>query len=372
MYRYLLVTLLLTGCAVGPDYHRPIVPGTDAGGWMTPVDGAPFDGEPWHSLGDPVLTGLIESAIAHNPDVREAEANLREARAQRDATAGQRLPELTASASAEEDQISANGQLPVRQIPHFNRRFSLFDAGFDASWEIDLWGGTRRAVEGAERHVEAVSARQRDTMLQVVAEVARSYAELRGSQAAVAAQRADADAQSGISRLIHQRFEAGEASNVDDVRAQAQARDTAAAIAGKEAAIHAAANELALLTGRPPEELAGLAATTAPIPLPPARVAAGMRSDLLRRRADIRAAEADLAAATSDVGVETANLFPTVSLVGSLGQQARHGSDLGTSASTYFNIGPSLRWGIFAGGSIRARIRAADARADASRARRAR
>jgi outer membrane protein TolC len=105
------------------------------------------------------------------------------------------------------------------------------------------------------------------------------------------------------------------------------------------------------------------------IPMPPASVAVGLRSDVLRRRPDIRAAEADLAAATSDVGVETANLFPTVSLLGSVGQQAQHPGDLGQGASTYFTIGPSLHWPIFAGGSIRAQLRGAHARADAAGAR---
>jgi NodT family efflux transporter outer membrane factor (OMF) lipoprotein len=364
------LALLLQGCAVGPDYHRPVVNGAD-GGWSagTSPDTAPVDVSPWQSLGDPVLTQLIESALAHNPDLREAEANLRAARAQRDAAAGYKLPELDATASATEQQLSANGELPVDQIPHFNRRFSLYDVGFDASWEIDLWGGTRRTVEAAQRRSEAAAERQHDALLQVVAEVVRTYAELRGSQANLAAARRDAEAQKGIAGLVHQRFVAGEASNLDDARADSQAHNTAAAVAGIEASVHAAANELALLTGRPPEALVDLATSAGQIPLPPASVAVGLRSDVLRRRPDIRAAEADLAAAISDVGAETAHLYPTVSLLGSVGQQAQHGSDLGQGASTYFNIGPSLHWPIFAGGSIRAQIRGADARADAAGAR---
>jgi NodT family efflux transporter outer membrane factor (OMF) lipoprotein len=327
------------------------------------------DVAPWRSLGDPLLTELIEAAVAHNLDLREAQANLGAARAQRDAAAGHKLPELTAAGSAGEQQISANGELPVNHIPQFERRFSLYDVGFDASWEIDLWGGTRRSVEAAKRRTEAAAARQHDTLLRVVAEVVRTYAELRGNQASLAATRKDADAQSGIAQLVRQRFAAGEASNLEDARAQAQAHNAAAAVAGIDASVHATANELAVLTGRAPESLAGLAASDAAIPLPPASIAMGLRSDILKRRPDIRAAEADLAAATNDVGVETANLFPKVSLVGSLGQQAQHPGDLGQGASTYFNIGPSLQWPLFSGGSIRAQIRAADARADAAAAR---
>ena len=363
--------LVLHGCAVGPDYHRPAVSGVD-GGW-TPAarasDNAPVDVTPWRSLGDPALTGLIDEAVAHNLDLREAQANLRAARAQRDAAAGHKLPELNATASAGEQQVSANGELPVNHIPQFNRRFSLFDVGFDASWEIDLWGGTRRTVEAAERRTEAAAAREHDTLLQVVAEVVRTYAQLRGSQANLAAARQDAEAQNGIASLVHQRFAAGEASNLDDARAESQAHSATAAVAGIDASVNAAANELALLTGRPPESLTELAASEGAIPLPPASIAMGLRSDILRRRPDVRAAEEDLAAATSDIGAEKANLFPTVSLVGAFGRQAQHPGDLGDGSSTYFNVGPSLHWPVFAGGSIRAQIRSADARADAAGAR---
>jgi NodT family efflux transporter outer membrane factor (OMF) lipoprotein len=358
----------LQGCTVGPEFHRPNISGA-AGDWVTQANTSPVDVVPWQSLQDPLLTQLIEAAIAHNLDLREAQANLRAARAQRDAVVGRRLPELDATAAVSKQQLSDNGELPVRQIPHFDRRFSLYDVGFDASWEIDLWGGTRRAVEAATRRADAAGAREQDTLLQVVAEVVRTYAGLRGSQASLAATRKDAEAQSGIAMLVHQRFAAGEASNLEAVRAESQARSAAAAVAGVDATVHAAVNTLALLTDRPPESLASQVDHTAPVPLPPASIAVGLRSDVLRRRPDIRAAEAELAAATSDVGVETANLFPSVSLVGALGQQSENGGDLGKGTSTYYNIGPSLHWPIFAGGSIRARIRAADARAAATAAR---
>lgn len=359
--------VLLLGCTVGPDYHRPTVAGAD-NSWIAPVDTSTITSDPWRPLDDPVLTDLLQAAATHNLDLRAAQANLRESRAQRDAAAGQRLPELAATASATAEQLSANGELPVTEIPHFNRRFSLYDVGFDASWEIDLWGGTRRTVEGAQRRLEAAAAHEQDTLLQIEAEVVRTYAQLRASQASLTAARQDAEAQNGIAQLTHQRFKAGESSNLDDARTESQARATAAIVSGFDASLHAAAYELALLTGRPPESLTNLTLETVPVPLPPASVAVGLRSDVLRRRPDVRAAEADLAAATSDVGVETANLFPTVTLVGSAGQQARNSGDLAKSPSTYYNVGPSLRWPIFSGGTIRAQIRAANARTDAAAA----
>jgi len=224
----------LQGCAVGPNYHRPKIEGADNAGWTNAAaNTAPVNAAPWNSLGDPALEQLIEAAIAHNLDIREAQANLRAARAQRDAAAGRQLPELAATVSATRQQISANGELPVNQIPHFDRRFSLFDAGFDASWEIDLWGGTRRTIEAAQRRVDAADARQRDTLLRVVAEAVRTYAEMRGNQLSTGAARRDAEAQSAIADLVHQQFSAGEASNLDDVNAASQAHSAAATITGQ-------------------------------------------------------------------------------------------------------------------------------------------
>jgi NodT family efflux transporter outer membrane factor (OMF) lipoprotein len=253
-------------------------------------------------------------------------------------------------------------------MPGFDRNYSLFDTGFDASWEIDLWGGTRRAVEAARRRIEAADAQRHEVRLRIVAEVARAYAELRGAQAEAAALRAEADAQRTTASLVRQMTAAGETGAIDAAQAEAQARSAQAALPGAEARIIAAANMLALLTAQPPEALQPRLLAPAPIPPAPALMAVGLRSDVLRRRPDITAAEAQLAAATADVGSETANLFPRLSLMGSLGQQARNISDIGADNSTRFQIGPSLRWPVFAGGRIRAQIRAAHTRADGAAA----
>lgn len=364
-----LVFLSLGACTVGPDYERPKIGGTETGGWVQPdATLTEVELEPWRALGDPLLVELIERAGTANLDLRQAEARLREARAGRDAAAGRTLPQLAANGSATEQQLSENGQLPLNSLPGFDRRFSLFDGGFDASWEIDLWGGGRRAVEAASRRIEAADAQRRETRLQVVAEVARIYAELRGAQAQAVELRAEAKAQRDIAKLVRQRFDAGEASRFDDVRAEAQARSAEAAIPGADARIRASAYALALLTAQPPEALADRLLTPAPMPEPPELVAAGLRSDMLRRRPDVAAAEAALAAATADVGVETANLFPRISLLGSIGQQSRSTDDFTSGGSTRFSVGPSFHWPIFAGGTIRAQIRASKARADGAAA----
>lgn len=368
--RRLLIALplLATACTVGPNYQRPATPG-ETGAWTRPADTAAVAEDPWRVLGDPVLDRLIAQAAVASPDVLEAAARLREARALRDAAAGRRLPEIDLTGSAQRQQVSRNGQLPVANIPGFDRNYPLFDVGFDASWEIDLWGGNRRAVESAARQQQATAARLADTRLQVAAEVVRTYAALRGAQASLASAREDAGAQAETSRLVKLRFEAGEAARFDDSRASSQARTTAAAIPTLEADARAAANSLAVLTGQPPEAMVALAATPAPLPTPPDSFGVGLRSDTLRRRADVRAAEADLAAATADVGVETARLFPKVSLVGGFGQQARKLGDLGSGDSTRFQFGPSLSWPILDFGRIRAQIGASNGRADQAAAR---
>jgi len=360
-----LVPLLLAGCTVGPDHARPAVAGETAS-WIGPA--ALGDAEPgwWRRIDDPMLAELIAAAAARNLDVREAEARLREARAERDAAAGRALPTLSAASSASRNQISENGQFPAGRIPGFERRFDLFDGGFDASWEIDLWGGNRRSVEAAQARSEAAEAARREVRLATVAEVVRAYAELRGGQARVAAIAAEAEAQAGVARLTAQRERAGESSVLERARADVAAASARAAIAPAQAEADAAAFRLALLTGQPPEALIERLRAPSVQPMLPPDIPAGLRADVLRRRPDVARAERDLAAATADVGVATAELFPRFSLIGAVGQQSRSVSGLGSGGSTRFSIGPQLHWPLFEGGRIRAQIRAADARADAA------
>ncbi len=364
----LAAPILLAACTVGPDYHRPATPG-EAGAWVSRTGTGDVDLVPWAGLGDPILSDLITRAVAANLDIAEAQAKLREARAQRGVTRAQGLPSASLSGSAEQIRTSLNGQFPAKNIPFYDRNFSLFDAGFDVSWEIDLWGGQRRALQSADRQIDATRARVGDVRLQTVAEVVRTYAQLRGAQASLANVRANAKSAGDTARIVGERFRAGEAARFDDSRAEEQARTAAADIPGLEADVRAAAFKLGLLTGRAPEDVAALIEPAAPLPAPPANVAVGARADVLRRRPDIRAAEADLAAATANIGVETASLYPRLSLSGSFSQQARQTGDLFSGSSFGFAVGPRLSWAIFDAGKVRAQIRAADARADQAAAR---
>ena len=358
------LALVLSGCTVGPDYERPATTVNEA--WLTPVDGAEVDARWWTTLGDRLLDDLVASAVAGNKDLAEAGARLREARASRDAARGRAAPQGGTSAASTGNRLSENGLLPVGKVPGLGPDLTLHDVGFDASWELDLWGGSRRAVESAEARAQAADEARRGVLIQIVAEVVRTYVDLRAAQALTLAASAEADAQDAIVALVAERVRVGVASRVDLQRAEAQARATAAAVPGFESDAVSAAYRLALLLGRPPEDLADVLARPVPLPAPPAAVTAGLRSDVLRRRPDVRLAERELAASTADVGVATAELYPRISLLGGIGFQARDPGDLLSAASLRFLAGPSLRWPIFSGGRIRAQIRAADARSDAA------
>jgi len=355
----------LAGCtAVGSDYAPPKT--VVAAKWIAPVDEHAPDQQWWRSLNDPTLDRLVELALAGSLDLREAQARLREARAQRDAVRGQSYPEVTASGTVTENRLSENGQLPIGDLPGFDPTFSLFDLGFDASWEIDLWGRNRRATEGADARAQAAGEGLRGATLSLIAEVCRTYVDLRAAQARQASARADATAQAKIAQLVGERYRAGEASRFDFARADAQAQSTASIVDNLEADARAAAYRIAVLTGRPPEAVVAALLPPADLPQSPGSISAGLRSDLLRRRPDIRQAERELAASVADVGVATADLFPRFSLIGSIGQQSRTAGDLTAGDSTRFQIGPALHWPLFSGGRMRALVRAADARSDAA------
>lgn len=358
-----LVALAAAACTVGPNYHRPATPG-EAGGWIDRADIAAPSADPWGRLNDPLLTALIARAEAANPDIAAAEAKLREARAMRGGAVAAGLPQVGAKGSAQRVELSENGELPLAQLPGFQRQFPLYDAGFDASWEIDLWGANRRSVEAASRQIAAATARMAGVRLQVAAEVARDYAQLRAAQASIAATAEDVSAREEFARLAATRLAAGEATGLDEAGARQQARGTRASLPALEASQRAAVASLAVLTGQTPEALLPILAPPAPVPQAPASVALGLRSEVLRRRPDVAAAEADLAAATAGIGVAVADYFPRITLSGSIEQQSRTTGLMTASGSTAFAAGPVLQWPIFDAGRIRANIRAAHARTD--------
>jgi len=360
--------LLLSACAVGPDYAPPEPRIADH--WMADASAGAVSAQSWwRDFDDPLLDSLVDEMLAGNPDLRVARARLAEARANRDATRGGRLPEASVSATGSQNRLSENGQFPVGQIPGFARDFGLFDFGFDASWELDLWGRQVRQVEAAQARSDAAALAVEGARLQLIAELSRAYVGLRLAQSDLETARGVLAARTRLANLVGLLAQAGETSRIEADRARGEAQTAQLAVTQAEASVRGSALQVARLVGAEPAALLPRLETPGAIPTPPEAIAAGLPSDLLRRRPDIRGAERDLAAATADIGVAQADLFPRLSLSLGIGQQARAVSDLLDEGSNRLQAGGGLFWPLFNGGRARAMVRAADARAQAAAAR---
>jgi multidrug efflux pump len=355
---------LLTGCTlVGPNYREPVaqVPTGFANQGQPGITTAAIDVAWWHGFQEDKLDQLVEQALARNHDIRIATARLREARAVRGVTQLDRYPIVTAQGSYNRQRLS-EAVTPSSG----NRDIELYNIGFDASWELDFFGRVRRSIEASTADVGAAEASRRDVVVSLLAEVARNYFELRGAQNQLAVARRNAENQSLLLDLTHALLDAGRGTELDVSRAEAQLNITLASIPPLETTINRAMYRLGVLIGAEPTAL--VADLSAPLPLPglPELVALGQPADLLRRRPDIRVAERNLAAATARVGVVTADLFPRVTLLGSIGLQAGSFLNVGQGGSERFSIGPSIFWAAFDLGRVRERIRVADARTEAA------
>jgi outer membrane protein, multidrug efflux system len=356
----ILGALALSACTVGPDYQQP---GSSAGdSWFSSsakkeqVSLDPMATQWWTVFRDPMLEKYIGQAAQNNKDVAIALANVRRARALRRQTGASLLPDVNAGGSASRSEgsenLSASGNTDAS---------SFFDAGFDASWELDIFGGNRRSVEAAEARIGSANANYQDVMLSVLSEVARNYYEARGLQKRIAITEENAKLFKQTSDLIQSRLDAGESSDFDLSRAQGQYQLTRARIPNLEAELQATIFTLSVLLGQPPEYLLEEMSKSQPLPAPPDVVPVGLRSDLLRRRPDVRIAERDLAVASAEIGVETSNLFPKFFLTGDAGSEARAFGQLFSAAGGFWSFGSLVQWPIFSGGEIRARIDAAEA-----------
>jgi NodT family efflux transporter outer membrane factor (OMF) lipoprotein len=357
---------LATACTVGPEYQRPDI---DVGqGWTAAPAAADEPAQDverwWQTFADPTLDRLVATALEQNLDVRQAGARVAEVRALRDAVAGGRYPAVGVSAGITRRRQSENGPIPINQIPGIERDQTIYELGFDAGWEIDVFGRTRRAVEAADARVAAAVDRQHGVQLTIVAETARSYFELLGARHELDALRAAIDASTKSVELVHRQQAAGEVPEA----AVAQAEAALAAVQAQQPLLQAkervAALSIGVLLGDLPEsELQLLDAGSADyVALKPVPV--GERADLLRRRPDVSAAERQLAAATADVGVATAELFPKIGIGANGGFQSLDAGDLLESTSETFGLAPLISWRIFDGGRVRAQIRASEARVE--------
>ena len=354
--------MLLSACAVGPVYHTPVqAPAAIADTDPAIVSPAPLEPAWWRSFGDAELDSLIGRALAANLDLRQAVARVDQARALFDDRNLDRFPRVTSDAgygrAREQEPGFTSTPVTVEQA----------EIGFDAAWEIDLFGRVSHGVEAAEADRDADRADLAGVRISVAAEVARNYLEFRGARARRQVTETNAQVQRQTLRLTRIRFAAGDEDPVDVESAQARLSATEASIPPLIAEEAHAAQRLAVLAGQRPGDLdAELAATPAAQPSRATQLAVGDVSDFLKRRPDVRAAERRLAAETARTGVATADLFPRVDVTGFIGLLSGDVSTLFKSSSNAWAISPNVAWAAFDLGGARARLRAQHARADES------
>lgn len=342
-------------------------------GKQTPPDvfaSAPVPGEvnpDWlQALDDPLLSDLVSEAASGNFDVARSTALLRQARAMAEAANGERFLQGGVSGSANRNQLSENGVIPVGRVPGFDRTYSLFDAGFDVSYEFDIWGRKRNTVRARLAEAEVAAQTRRATLLTVMAETARTYGQLRSlemQEKALSSRLASAREKLLLAEL---RKKHGEAPLSESITIAGQVDILAAQIPPLQGRIQVAMFQLALLSGRQPSELVERLAGTGTIPVLPDAILSGLPSDMLKRRPDVAAAAFQFDAERQRLKVAKADLFPRFFLLGSLGRQERDIDGIVSGGSGRYSIGPSFSWPIFQMGSIRARIRGADAGVDAA------
>ena len=350
--------LTLSACAVGPDYRTPeTAPAEIDRAASAPFDRSRFEAAWWQQFEDSTLDMLVGEALAENRELRIAFSRLRAARSIRDDDANDRFPTVTAGASAD---------IGKAQQPGFGEKrvnSERYDLGLDMVWELDLFGRIQRRIEASEAQSEAAEAELYQLQVSIIAELVDAYGQLRGAQLRERIARENLDNQLDSRQLTEHLREAGVGSELGVLRADARLASTEASLPLLQAQQTRSRNRIATLLGQRADQLS---VDLSPRELPAIAKALpiGDPAELLRRRPDILAAERQLAAATANVGVATADLFPRVNLSGFLGFIAGRGSQIGSSAAQAWGVAPSITWAAFDMGSVRARLRGAEADAD--------
>lgn len=355
-----VLAAVVFGCAaVGPDYSPPEPGAPEA--WSAELSRGltpgPAEGEDlarwWTVFGDPVLDRLMERAVEGNRDLKAARARLREARARRGIAGAGLFPTVDATGSASYGRSSANAGS--------GEESELYSVGFDASWEIDLFGRLRRSVEAADADLEAAGEDLGDTLVTLLSEVALNYTEARLFQARLDIAGRNLATQEETYSITRSLAEAGLTSSLDVERARLNLESTRALIPDLRAGLERARNRLAVLVGATPAELGTTLSSEGPVPAAGVGLAVGVPADTLRRRPDVRRAERRLAARTARVGVATAELYPVLTLPGSVGLRSVSTDDLFTADSRTWGLTPSLRWRVLDFGAVRRAIDVEDA-----------
>ena len=351
----LLAGLLLVGCAaVGPDYKPPEVATPKE--WNTQLSGG-LKGESvnprtlavwWLTFNDPVLTKLIDRAVAGNLDLSLARAHVREARARRGIAEANSYPSINSGGAVAKTRTS--------EATGGGLESDLYIAGFDATWELDVFGQNRRLVEAAGAALQASEEGLHDVMVSLLAEVALNYVEVRSYQMRLSIAEANRKAQEQTYAMTVTRSQTGLTSSLHVEQARYNLEETRSQIPPLQIGLEQAKNRLAVLLGEKPGSLTGELAQRQDIPTPPPEIAVGVPADVLRRRPDVRRAERALAAQTAAVGVATAELYPKFTLIGVIGLESLSLNTLVKKGSRAYAIGPSFAWNIFDAGRIRQNI----------------
>jgi NodT family efflux transporter outer membrane factor (OMF) lipoprotein len=355
---------LLAGCAVGPDYHPPKA-SASAQQWTSPLVGGETNGPAdlatwWKNFGDTNLDSLVTMAVQSNLTLRIAEAHVREARAERDVASGSFWPSVGSSGSYSRNRFGQNSFPPLPASTPLD--YNLYNASFDAAWELDIFGGTRRTIEAASAEIGVAEFGQRDVLVSLLAEVARNYIGARGYQQRLAITLQNIQVQQDILNLTSNRFENGLSSDLDVQQATALLTATEAEVPSLKTGFDESVHHLAVLLGQPPGALMDEMSVEKPIPLTPPVVPVGLPSDLLQRRPDVQKSERELAAATARIGTAKADLFPKFSLTGFAGLESISTANFFNYASRAWSAGPTMQWELFQAGSIRANVRVQNAR----------
>ncbi|MDG2304608.1 MAG: efflux transporter outer membrane subunit [Candidatus Binatia bacterium] len=371
---FALGALLLAGCPmIGPDFVKPDAP--VAPDWKVRPDahvevktGEQGQAEAealdyaawWKSFGDPTLDQLVEKAYRENRSLRIAGLRIVQAQARRGVAIGGLFPQSqSAGFGYQRTKLSENQLQDLSQV--IGSGFSTWGLGFDAAWEVDLWGRFRRNVESADAELVAALATYDDVLVSLVSEVAVTYIGVRTLQELLVVARTNESIQARSLQIAQGRFDNGFVSELDVVQAKTLLRETQASIPGLQANLEQAQNSLAVLLGMPPQALGDLLGAPKPIPATSQKLVVGIPADLLRRRPDIRRAERAVAAQSARIGVALGDLYPSLSLVGQIGLAANSFGQIWEGNSLEAFGGPSLRWNILNYGQIRNNVRVQDA-----------
>ncbi|MEB0076137.1 TolC family protein [Pseudomonas sp. CCI3.2] len=353
-----LLVLALAACAVGPDYKAPVTPAAAVlSAAQGNYDRTHTESVWWAQFDDPVLNQLVAQSMTGNRDLRVSFARLQASRAIRDQVAYTQMPIITSGVSSQIGKAQVPGQT--------NQRVNIesYTAGLDMAWEIDLFGHIQRQIESANADQQASEADLFQLQISITAELVDAYGQLRGAQLRERIARDNLKNQQESRTVTVSMRDAGVGNELDVVRADARLAAVEATVPQLQAEQVREKNRIATLMGERPESMK-VDLSPAQLPAIAKALPIGDPTELLRHRPDVRAAERQLASATAQIGVNTADLFPRVSLTGFLGYTAARGSQIGSSAAAAWSLGPSITWPALDLRSVRARIRGANADAD--------